>query len=169
MGPGEPEHGCSGYERRLSPVAGSGMLRALGTHSRPRNPLQGTSRMWEGHRVPRSSRRGGHDPIHAQLGKLKGRQFGAGFPEGGVAAHGAPPTFSEARGRPSTRSALHIRARWTAVGLTIPGTSFSVPLHGIFAASTSWLLRRRRHAAVFDGRALSAGAPGGTTPSLQLG
>jgi len=36
-----------------SPVAGASLLRALGTHSRPTNPLQGTSRMWEEHRVPR--------------------------------------------------------------------------------------------------------------------
>jgi len=32
---------------------GARMLRALGTHSRPGNPRQDTSRMWEGHRVPR--------------------------------------------------------------------------------------------------------------------
>ena len=51
--PGKPEQGCSGYEGQPFPRSRSILVRALGPHSRPDNPLQGTSRMWEGHRVPR--------------------------------------------------------------------------------------------------------------------
>jgi len=35
----------------LSPVAGASLLRTLGTHSRPSNPLQRPSPMREGHRA----------------------------------------------------------------------------------------------------------------------
>jgi hypothetical protein len=78
-----------------SPVAGASLLRDLGTHSRPSNPLQATSPMWEAHRVRRSCGRGGCGPIHAQSGEPGGQCSGLS-PSRGVAAHGAPPTFWEA-------------------------------------------------------------------------
>ena len=56
--PGEHVPSYPGAQARTGET-GAGMLRDLGTHSRATNPLHGTSRMWEGHRVPRSYRRDG--------------------------------------------------------------------------------------------------------------
>ena len=85
----------------LSPVAGASLLRALGTPSRPANPLQGTSRMWEGHRVPRLSPSGRRVPTRLPFisptvhGRSRVRH------DGKIAKPGAPATLGP---RPSSSS-----------------------------------------------------------------